>query len=134
MSLKTPEAELKKKIRDILVPYTDPDTGSLWYFMPVASGYTSKAGVPDYVLLSGGIMVTIEAKVPPNKVSPYQKRCMKDLLDKGAIPLVITPENLDRLNYFISEFTLARSEPFDYSKVSFYLKSMASNWQLIYKS
>lgn len=79
----TPEGRVKEKIKKIL----DGHRGSIYYFMPVPSGY----GKPslDYLGAAGGHAFAIEAKAPDEEPTTRQDLTIKAMLVGGVKVFVI---------------------------------------------
>ena len=72
----TPESKVKKEIKAVL----DARESDCWYFMPAANGY-GMSGVPDFVGCFRGRFFAIEAKAEKGRVSVYQQRVLKEILN-----------------------------------------------------
>lgn len=66
----------------------------IWYVRTNSHGYGRK-GIPDVLACYRGKFVAIEAKVAPDKPSPWQQREIADIQLSGGVALVIY--NIDEL-------------------------------------
>jgi len=87
----TPEAKVKKRIREILVEH-----GAL-FFSPVTGGY-GVSGVSDIIALYKGRFIAIEAKADATKKpTELQKKFLFGVEVNGGLPLVINKDNINEL-------------------------------------
>ncbi len=86
----TPEAKVKKKVKEILKEY------GVYNFMPATHGYGS-SGVPDIVACFEGRFIGIECKAKLNKPTQLQIKNLLDIQSAGGIALVINETNIEDL-------------------------------------
>jgi pantoate kinase len=86
----TPEVKVKKQIRKML------DDAGAYYAMPIGTGY-GNAGVPDFLICSGGRFIAVEAKAGTNKPTALQEMHLDKIRAKGGIALVINETNMHQL-------------------------------------
>lgn len=86
----TPEAKVKKKIKDIL------KSCGAYYVMPVA-GVFGAAGVPDFLVCYVGTFIAIEAKAGKGKTTALQDKNIRQIKDAGGLAIVVNEANLDEL-------------------------------------
>ena len=86
----TPEVKVKKQIRKML------DDAGAYYAMPIGTGY-GNAGVPDFLICSGGRFIAVEAKAGANKPTALQEMHLDRIRAKGGIALVINEANMHQL-------------------------------------
>lgn len=86
----TPEAKVKKKVRELL-----DDLGA-YYFFPPANGY-GRAGIPDIVGCILGRFVAIECKAGKNTTTALQERELSRIEESGGFTFVANEHNLDEL-------------------------------------
>lgn len=86
----TPEAKVKKKIKDMLKSY------GAYYAMPVA-GVFGAAGVPDFLVCYVGIFIAIEAKAGKGKTTALQDKNLRQIRDAGGHAIVVNEHNMDEL-------------------------------------
>lgn len=87
------ETDVKKTVKDILLYY------QLYYFMPVASGY-SKVGTTDFAgILPNGIFLGIETKclATKGKTSIAQKETITLINNKKGVALVVDETKFELL-------------------------------------
>jgi hypothetical protein len=92
----TPEALVKKKVRDIL------NKEGAYYVMPVTGGY-GNSGAPDFLVSYGGKFVGIECKANKGKVTALQLKNLKSIADTGGQALVINEFNVVQLSQLLKE-------------------------------
>lgn len=86
----TPEAKVKKKIKDMLKAY------GAYYAMPVA-GMFGSAGVPDFLVCYVGVFIGIEAKAGRGKTTALQDKNLRDIREAGGQAIVVNEQNIDEL-------------------------------------
>ena len=86
----TPEAAVKKKIRQIL------DSAGAYYAMPVGSAY-GKSGVPDFLVCYRGKFIGIEAKAGKNTTTALQDRELATIVQAGGVALIVNENDLGQL-------------------------------------
>lgn len=94
----TPEAKVKKKIKDILRSL------NAYYAMPIGTGFGS-AGVPDFLVCVRGRFIGIEAKANGNKPTALQLKNLDQIIEAGGLSFVIDETNVDNLKQLIEEST-----------------------------
>lgn len=92
----TPEALVKKKVRDIL------NNAGAYYVMPVTGGY-GNSGAPDFLVCYGGKFVGIECKANKGKVTALQLKNLKSIAAIGGQALVINEFNVVNLSQLLKE-------------------------------
>ncbi len=92
----TPEAAVKKKIKDILKEL------QCYSFSPIGGAYSSR-GVPDIIGCLHGIFFGIEAKAGKGKTTALQDRELQRIREAGGIALVVNEENLNSLKTTLQE-------------------------------
>ena len=92
----TPEALVKKKVRDIL------NKEGAYYVMPVTGGY-GNSGAPDFLVCYGGKFVGIECKANKGKVTALQLKNLKSITATGGQALVINEFNVVQLSQLLKE-------------------------------
>lgn len=92
----TPEAAVKKKIKDILKEL------QCYSFSPIGGAYSSR-GVPDIIGCLHGIFFGIEAKAGKGKTTALQDRELQRIREAGGIALVVNEENIDSLKNVLVE-------------------------------
>ena len=86
----TPEAKVKKKVRETLKAL------GAYYAMPVTGGY-GVSGAPDFLICWRGQFFGIECKANGNKPPPLQERALQAIKDAGGASIVIDENNADQL-------------------------------------
>jgi hypothetical protein len=86
----TPEAKVKKKIKDMLKSY------GAYYAMPVA-GVFGSAGVPDFLVCYLGTFIAIEAKAGKGTTTALQEKNLRQIRDAGGLTIVVNENNFDDL-------------------------------------
>jgi Holliday junction resolvase len=94
----TPEAKVKKKVRELLDKY------DAYYFFPPANGY-GRAGIPDIIACLRGEFIAIEVKAGNNKPTALQLRELQLVKDAGGFAMVCYEENLPELETFLKRLT-----------------------------
>ena len=92
----TPEALVKKKVRDVL------NSAGAYYVMPVTGGY-GNSGAPDFLVCYGGKFVGIECKANKGKVTALQLKNLKSIAAIGGQALVINEFNVVDLSQLLKE-------------------------------
>lgn len=93
----TPEAKVKKKIKDIL------KSVGAYYAMPVASGF-GNAGVPDFLVCYKGRFIGIEAKANGGKATALQLKNLDQIIAAGGVALIVDENNVGNLMETIEEY------------------------------
>lgn len=86
----TPEAKVKKKVKEIL------DEHQVYHFSPMQNGM-GRAGIPDIVACHEGKFIGIECKAGNNKPTALQERELNRILNAGGEAFVINEENIEQL-------------------------------------
>lgn len=86
----TPEAKVKKKVREIL------DELGIYYFFPPANGY-GRAGIPDVIGCFNGRFIAVECKAGKGKTTALQERELERIADAGGYSVVVNEDNLAEL-------------------------------------
>lgn len=86
----TPEAKVKKKVRDVLEKH------GAYYAMPVTGGYGA-SGVPDFLVCHHGRFIGVECKANKGKPTALQLSNMKKIELAGGVAVVINEDNLNDL-------------------------------------
>ena len=86
----TPEAKVKKKVKEIL------DEQQVYHFSPMQNGM-GRAGIPDIIACHGGKFIGIECKAGSNKPTALQERELNLILNAGGEAYVINEENIEQL-------------------------------------
>ena len=86
----TPEVKVKRQIRKIL------DEAGAYYAMPIGTGY-GNAGVPDFLICSGGRFIAVEAKAGANQPTALQESNLQKIRDRGGVALIIRETNMHEL-------------------------------------
>jgi len=97
----TPEAKVKKKIKDVL-----HELGA-WYAMPMGTGY-GHSGIPDFLICMNGVFIAIEAKAGKGTTTALQERELRRITDAGGIALVVYEEGLPTLARDLKSFVRER--------------------------
>ena len=91
----TPEAKVKKRIKEILTK------AKAYYVMPHGAGY-GNAGAPDFVVCLRGQFVGIEAKAGSGKPTALQMHNLMEIRKAGGVSFVINESNIDTLEKELS--------------------------------
>ena len=86
----TPEAKVKKRIKDILTK------AKAYYVMPHGAGY-GNAGAPDFIVCHRGRFIGIEAKAGGGKATALQLHNLMEIRKSGGISFVVNEDNIDTL-------------------------------------
>ena len=86
----TPEAKVKKKVRDTLKEL------HAYYTMPMTGGYGS-SGAPDFLVCWRGLFFGIECKAGKNTTTALQELNIKAIREAGGKAIVINENNADQL-------------------------------------
>jgi hypothetical protein len=86
----TPEAKVKKKVKDVL-----NDIGA-YYTMPVTGGY-GNSGAPDFIICIAGLFYGIECKANGGKPTALQLKNHDDIRKAGGIALIVDETNVENL-------------------------------------
>lgn len=87
--MKTPEAKEKEKV----IRYLD-EIGA-WHFAPSMFG-AGRNGIPDRVVCYRGKFIGIEIKAGENKPTPWQERCLREIVEAGGVAIWGTAEKIIR--------------------------------------
>ena len=94
----TPEAKVKKKIKQIL------DNHQIYHFSPYMAGM-GRSGVPDIIACFRSHFLAIEAKAGNNKPTALQEREIAKIQACGGHAMVINEDNLDTLEFLIKHLS-----------------------------
>jgi len=86
----TPEAKVKKKVKEIL------DQMGVYHFSPMQNGM-GRAGIPDIIGCLEGQFLGIECKAGKGKTTALQERELNRILNAGGYALVVNEENINQL-------------------------------------
>lgn len=86
----TPEAKVKKKVKEILKLY------GAYYAMPIGTGF-GNAGVPDFLVCIAGRFVGIECKAGKGKITALQDKNLEQIKTAGGLSVVVNENNLGDL-------------------------------------
>jgi len=87
----TPEAKVKKHVRDIL------DKLDIYHFSPPGMGL-GRAGIPDIIACYDGTFIAIECKSGTNKPTPLQERELSRIANAGGETFVVNETNIAELH------------------------------------
>lgn len=90
----TPEAKVKRQIREVLEHY------GAYYSMPVTGGYGA-SGVPDFLICYMGRFIGVEAKTRGNNPTALQLTNMKRIELAGGKVLVVNEDNIGELKHLL---------------------------------
>lgn len=79
----TPESKVKKEI----VVYLD-SLPECWHVAYHTMGY-GKRGVPDRLVCYRGRFIALEIKAPGGKATPWQERCIEEMVSAGGFAGVV---------------------------------------------
>ena len=91
----TPEAKVKKRIKDIL------NKLGAYYVMPHGAGY-GNAGAPDFIVCHKGRFIGIEAKAGNNKATSLQLHNLMQIRKSGGVSFVVNEDNINELEKELS--------------------------------
>jgi Holliday junction resolvase len=86
----TPEAKVKKKVKDIL------DQMGAYHFSPMQNGM-GRAGIPDIIVCFEGRFIGIECKAGKGTTTALQERELTRIQEAGGIALVVNETNINQL-------------------------------------
>ena len=86
----TPEAKVKKKVKEIL------DQMGVYHFSPMQNGM-GRAGIPDIIGCLEGQFLGIECKAGRGTTTALQERELNRILNAGGYALVVNEENINQL-------------------------------------
>lgn len=92
----TPEAKVKKKVRELLEKH------GAYYAMPVTGGYGA-SGVPDFLVCHHGRFIGIETKAGTNKPTALQLGNMARIELAGGHTFVVNETNVADLSNFLEK-------------------------------
>lgn len=105
----TPEGKVKAKITKLLKSYGK----SVWYFMPVPSGFGVRT--VDYIGFVRGVGFVVEAKREGKDATDMQKLTLQTIREAGAAAFVVNDEeSLQRLKKWLDEWTSSDLSAEDY--------------------
>ncbi len=93
----TPEAKVKKKVREMLREF------GAYYTMPVTGGY-GVSGTPDFIVCWRGRFFGIECKARGNQPTALQERAMQLIRKAGGACIVINETNIDQLGSWLKVY------------------------------
>lgn len=94
----TPEAKVKKRVREILDEFCKDHKG--YYFFPPANGY-GRQGIPDVICCIQGRFVAIECKANGGVPTALQLREMDKITKGGGLSFIIDEDTLDKLKAYL---------------------------------
>lgn len=94
----TPEARVKKRVREILDEFCKDHQG--YYFFPPANGY-GRQGIPDVICCIQGRFVAIECKANGGVPTALQLREMDKITKGGGLSFIIDEDTLDTLRAYL---------------------------------
>jgi Holliday junction resolvase len=86
----TPEAKVKKKVKEIL------DQMGVYHFSPMQNGM-GRAGIPDIIGCLEGQFLGIECKAGRGTTTALQERELTKIQNAGGYALVVNEENINQL-------------------------------------
>jgi hypothetical protein len=86
----TPEAKVKKKVKEIL-----KELGA-YYTMPVTGGY-GNSGAPDFIICIAGLFYGVECKANGGKATALQLKNHDDIRKAGGIAVIVDETNVENL-------------------------------------
>jgi len=86
----TPEAKVKKKVKEIL------DQMGVYHFSPMQNGM-GRAGIPDIIGCLEGQFLGIECKAGKGTTTALQERELTRIQNAGGYALVVNEENINQL-------------------------------------
>ena len=92
----TPEAKVKKKVKQIL------DDISCYHFSPQTGGY-GKSGIPDIITCYKGRFIAIECKAGKGQVTALQKYNIDQIKANQGLAIVINEGNIEELLTLLKE-------------------------------
>ena len=94
----TPEAKVKKKVKDILDAFCSNNAG--YYFFPAANGY-GRQGIPDVICCIQGRFVAIECKAGKGMTTILQERELGHIQQAGGLSFIINESSVDKLHAYL---------------------------------
>ena len=86
----TPEAKVKKKVKEIL------DQMGVYHFSPMQNGM-GRAGIPDIIGCLDGQFLGLECKAGRGTTTALQERELTRIQNAGGYALVVNEENINQL-------------------------------------
>ena len=86
----TPEAKVKKKVKEIL------DQMGVYHFSPMQNGM-GRVGIPDIIGCLDGQFLGIECKAGRGTTTALQERELTRIQNAGGYALVVNEENINQL-------------------------------------
>jgi len=99
----TPEAKVKKKVKEIL-----KDLGA-YYTMPVTGGY-GNSGAPDFIICIAGLFYGIECKANGGKATALQLKNHDDIRKAGGIAIIVDETNVENLRKELLSYVESKSK------------------------
>jgi hypothetical protein len=90
--MSTPEAKVKDWISKTMKEWY-PDA---FKYMP-AGGFYGKSGMPDFLFITNGVLICIEAKAEGGHATDLQVKTLKKLRDCGAIVAIVTGKDIVKM-------------------------------------
>ena len=94
----TPEAKVKKRVREILDEFCATNKG--YYFFPPANGY-GRQGIPDVICCIQGRFVGIECKANGGVPTALQDREALKIQKAGGLTFLIDEHTLPKLSAYL---------------------------------
>lgn len=94
----TPEARVKKRVREILDKFCAANPG--YYFFPPANGY-GRQGIPDVICCIQGKFLAIECKANGGVPTELQNREAFKIQKAGGVTLLIDERTLPKLEAYL---------------------------------
>lgn len=94
----TPEAKVKKRVREILDEFCKDHQG--YYFFPPANGY-GRQGIPDVICCIQGRFVAIECKANGGVPTELQNREAFKIQKAGGVTLLVDEHSLHKLETYL---------------------------------
>ena len=96
MMASTPEAKVKKKVREILKDL------NVYYVMPLTGGY-GNSGAPDFLACLHGKFIGIECKAGKGVPTALQLKNLDQIRSSGGKAFIINESNVDELKSFLEK-------------------------------
>ena len=97
----TPEAKVKKKVKELL------DQMGVYHFSPMQN-CMGRAGIPDIIGCLEGKFIAIECKAGKGTTTALQERELTRIQNAGGLALVVNEENINQL-WEIKEWILNKT-------------------------
>jgi len=74
---------------------------NIYYFKPRGGPYSTRKGVPDYILCIGGLFIGLEVKTEKGRLTAWQEEESEKIDAAGGTHLTVRPSNWEAIKSVI---------------------------------